>query len=125
MPIRACRSALRAIAAAAVAVAVAVAAVTFGMAGVASANDTRTAVSTAASPDTTPDTLPEPNVFIPEDRDLSDCMSSLPKPGCGSEERGGAAQYITFAVLMLGMTFIGWRIFLGVRRRDRSQTPTT
>ena len=78
-----------------------------------------------SAPTAPPDTLPEPNVYIPEDRDLSDCLSSLPKPDCGSEDRGGAAQYITFAVLMLGMAFIGWRIFLGVRRRDRAQTPTS
>jgi hypothetical protein len=72
---------------------------------------------------TVPDTLPDANVYIPDDRDLSDCLSSLPKPECGSEDRGGAAQLITFGVLMVGMAFIGWRIYLGVRRRDRSSTP--
>jgi hypothetical protein len=83
------------------------------------------ALSTTALPSgATPDTLPEANVYLPEDRNLSDCLSSLPKPGCGSEQRGGAIQLVTFAVLMLGMAFIGWRIFLGVRRRDRANTPT-
>jgi len=70
------------------------------------------------------DTLPEPNPFIPEDRNLSDCLSSLPKPGCGSEARGGALQFATFGILMLGMAFIGWRVFRSVKRRDDAQTPT-
>jgi hypothetical protein len=29
------------------------------------------------------------NDFIPENRNLSECVSALPKPGCGSSARGG------------------------------------
>jgi hypothetical protein len=68
------------------------------------------------------DTLPEPNPFIPEDRNLSDCLSSIPKPGCGSEARGGPLQLATFGILMAGMAFIGWRVFRAVKRRDDAHT---
>ena len=60
------------------------------------------------------------NDFIPENVNLGDCVSSMPRPDCGSESHGGPHQLITFAVLMLGMAFIGWRIFRSVRRQERS-----
>jgi hypothetical protein len=59
------------------------------------------------------------NDFIPADVNLGDCVSSMPRPDCGSESHGGPHQLITFAVLMLGMAFIGWRIFRSVRRQER------
>ncbi len=59
------------------------------------------------------------NPFLPDERDIGDCASSLPKPDCGSDARGGWQQATVFAVLMCGMAFIGWRIFRAVRRRDR------
>jgi hypothetical protein len=59
------------------------------------------------------------NEFIPDEANLGDCLSSLPRPGCGSDLRGGWRQALTFAILMLGMAFIGWRIFRSVRQRDR------
>ena len=63
------------------------------------------------------------NDFIPQDVNLGDCVSSMPRPDCGSESQGGAAQAITFGVLMLGMSFIGWRIFRAVRRQERATPP--
>ena len=71
----------------------------------------------------TGDTVPNAgnNPFIPENRNLSECVSSLPRPDCGSSAQGGWAQGATFGALMLGMSFIGWRIFRGVRKRDRQQ----
>lgn len=66
-----------------------------------------------ASP--TPTTL---NDFFPAERDISDCLSVLPKPGCGSEARGGWAQTAVFGAIMLGLTVIGIRIVIGLRRRD-------
>ena len=59
-----------------------------------------------------------PNEFIPEDRDLSDCLSALPKPDCGSEARGGWRQGLILALVLLGMIGIAARIVVGVRRRD-------
>lgn len=63
------------------------------------------------------------NDFIPADVNLGDCVSSVPRPDCGSESHGGSGQAITFAVLMLGMAFIGWRIFRSVRRQERADQP--
>ena len=63
------------------------------------------------------------NPYIPENRNVGDCASSLPRPDCGSAARGGPTQLLTMAALMLGMAFIGWRISVGVRRRDRPRDP--
>lgn len=60
------------------------------------------------------------NPYIPEDANIGDCVSSLPRPDCGSEARGGFHELLTFGVLMMGMAFIGWRIFRSVRKRDRA-----
>lgn len=60
------------------------------------------------------------NPFIPEDPNIGDCVSSLPRPGCGAEASTSAKTALTFAVLMLAMAFIGWRIARGVRQRDSS-----
>jgi len=81
--------------------------------------------ATQAPPPTDPAEPPAAtaNPFLPDNENPTECLSSLPRPECGSEERGGAIQLLTFAILMLGMTFIGWRIALGVRRRDRAMSP--
>jgi hypothetical protein len=62
------------------------------------------------------------NDFIPEDRDLSECISSLPKPGCGSDARGGWRQGVVLALVLGGMLAIGVRVAVAVRRRDRALT---
>ena len=66
-------------------------------------------------------TTPEPppvtaNEFLPRERDLSDCVGALEKPGCGSEARGGAGQTAVFVLIMLGMALIFTRIVIGVRK---------
>jgi len=58
------------------------------------------------------------NDFMPQEANLSDCLGSLPRPGCGSDARGGWRQYLTMGVLSLGLAFVGWRIARGVRARD-------
>lgn len=58
------------------------------------------------------------NPFIPEDVNIGDCVSALPRPGCGNEIRGDSHAMLTFGVLMAGLAFIGWRIARSVRRRD-------
>jgi hypothetical protein len=64
------------------------------------------------------------NDFLPAERSLSECLSVLPKPGCGSEARGGWAQTAVFLALIGGLGVIGTRIVIGIRRRDeRSITP--
>jgi hypothetical protein len=75
--------------------------------------------STEASPVTTvPEPAPEAtdNPFIPENANLGDCVSSLPRPGCGSEARGGAGQWLVFGALVGGLGFIGWRVSRGIRK---------
>jgi hypothetical protein len=56
------------------------------------------------------------NDFIPENRNLSECVSALPKPGCGSSARGGWRQGAILGVLVVGLAFIAWRIVRSVRR---------
>lgn len=86
-------------------------------------------LASAGSALATPDP-PEPsppatyNEFYPAERDLSDCLSALPKPGCGSEARGGFHQNAVFLVLVLGLAVIGTRIVVAIRRRDRELTDT-
>jgi hypothetical protein len=60
------------------------------------------------------------NPFIPENVNIGDCVSSLPRPGCGSEAGSSGATLLTFGVLTAGLAFIGWRVARGVRQRDRT-----
>lgn len=71
---------------------------------------------------TTPDDTVNP--FLPEDRALSDCVSAVPKPGCGSKARGGWHQYLVAIAMFGGIAIIGWRIVAGVRRA-RPEPPAT
>jgi hypothetical protein len=83
---------------------------------------TAVGIGGSAAASTDPEPPPPPvtvNEFIPEDRDLTDCLSALPKPGCGSEARGGWRQGLVFGALVLGLAIIGGRVAYGVRRRDR------
>jgi hypothetical protein len=63
------------------------------------------------------------NPFIPEDANIGDCVSSLPRPNCGSEIRGDSHALMTFGVLVAGLAFIGWRVGRSVRRRDTRTVP--
>ncbi|MBI5089003.1 MAG: hypothetical protein HZB15_09145 [Actinobacteria bacterium] len=65
------------------------------------------------------------NPFIPEDANIGDCVSALPRPDCGSEAQGGSRQYLILVGLLAGMGFIGWRIARGVRSRDRADASST
>jgi len=60
----------------------------------------------------------EDNVFTPEDANISSCVGTLERPGCGSKSKGGWRMYLTFAFLMSGMGFIGWRIGRSIKARD-------
>jgi hypothetical protein len=69
------------------------------------------------------------NEFIPQDRDLGECISALPKPGCGSDAQSDWHQELVLGVMVAGMVFVGWRIVRGVRRREPNHadvdTPST
>lgn len=65
------------------------------------------------------------NDFVPTERDLSECISAVPKPGCGSEARGGWRQTAIFVLVIGGLGFIGWRVVAGARKNlAASGTPT-
>jgi len=97
---------------------------TFGAAGPA-------AVAGAAPPPTTEapvSTVPTStlNDFIPTQRDLSDCISAVQKPGCGSESESDYHQMLVFAALIGGMALIAWRVVVGARKnRQEIGEPTT
>ena len=61
------------------------------------------------------------NDFIPTDRDISDCISAVPKPGCGSEARGGWHQSLVLIAILAGLTLITWRIVAGARKAKAAQ----
>lgn len=65
------------------------------------------------------------NVFLPEQRPLSDCLNSLPRPNCGSKAQGGWRQGTIFALMVAGLAFIGWRITRLVRRNRREPDATS
>lgn len=79
----------------------------------------RSAPVAAAAASPTPAATPSDTVnpFLPEDRAISDCVSAVPKPGCGSKARGGWHQYLVAVAMFGGVAIIGWRIVAGVRRR--------
>jgi len=95
--------------------------------GVASTGVASTGVAPIATgtPPGGDDAPPVTNDFMDLDRDVSDCISAMPKPGCGREptssgDRGGWQQILLFGVLMLGMAGIGTRVAFSVRARDRA-----
>lgn len=57
------------------------------------------------------------NDFLPEDRDVTDCIGVLERPGCGNENRGGWRQYAVLGVLLAGLLVVFGNIARGVRRR--------
>ena len=60
------------------------------------------------------------NPFLPDGANIGDCLSSLPRPDCGSQARGGFAQWSVLVVLVAGLAFIGWRVVRGARRNARA-----
>ena len=79
----------------------------------------------APSPTAPPATVPvvTANEFLPTDRDLSDCVGVLEKPGCGSQARGGTAITVVFIIMLLAMVLIFARIAVGVRQNRRAIDP--
>jgi hypothetical protein len=73
----------------------------------------------AARESSPPDTVVD-NEFIPEDRDLSECISALPQPGCGSENRSGWRQWLILGAIVVALAFITWRVVRAARRTRRS-----
>ncbi len=58
------------------------------------------------------------------ERDPSECIGFLPKPGCGKEpeqsgDRGGAMQWTVFGLIMGGVGTVGAVLTRNVIKRDR------
>jgi hypothetical protein len=91
------------------------------------ASGTVVALGTVAAPD---DDIPvvTANPFIPENQDLTTCVGLLPRPGCGSEARGGPHQYLVAGAMVGGLALIFGRVAWGVhrnrRRPEESSTPS-
>lgn len=80
-------------------------------------------VETAVVESTVPGALD--NEFVPVDRDISECISAIPKPGCGSEARGGWRQGLVLVAILAGLALIAWRIVAGARKARRVESPTS
>jgi len=74
-------------------------------------------VAVSGTPPTDPPYVAD-NDFLPE-RDLSDCVSAMPQPNCGSTSKGGWRQGLVFGAVVAGLAFVGWRITRTVRRNRR------
>lgn len=83
--------------------------------------DRLTEPSTRFEPATS--TIEPANEFVPADRSVSECISAIPKPGCGSEARGGWRQTLIFAAILAGLALIAWRVVIGARRAQLSRAP--
>ncbi len=61
------------------------------------------------------------NDFLPRQQNLTDCVGTVQLPNCGGDNpnKGDAQMYLTFGVMLAGMAFIGWRIVVGLQRRER------
>ncbi len=90
----------------------------------------------ASVPPTVPPTVPaetiddeividEANPFLPENRDLSDCIGMLQRPGCGSEARGGWHQNVVAIVMVSGLLLVFGRVAWGVRRSQKNMAADT
>lgn len=77
--------------------------------------------------DTVDTTVPvtEPSYVYDLEKEPSECIGFLPKPGCGKKpeqagDRGGALQYLVFGIMLSGLTVIGTVLVRNVIKRDRA-----
>ena len=59
------------------------------------------------------------NPFLPEDADLTACVGTLQRPGCGSDQRGGWHQNLVAIAMIGGLLIIFGRVAWGVARNRR------
>lgn len=74
---------------------------------------------TSEPDDPAPVTTVAENPFLPDDSDVNvtDCVSAVPRPECGSKERGGWRQYVVFGAMAGGLALIGTRVVMQMNRR--------
>lgn len=61
------------------------------------------------------------------EKEPSECIGFLPKPGCGKKpqqagDRGGSLQYLTFGIMIIGVGTIGSVLVRNVIKRDRAMS---
>jgi hypothetical protein len=76
------------------------------------------------APPTTELVVDEANPFLPENRDLTDCVGMLQRPGCGSEARGGWHQNLVAIAMIGGLLIVFGRVAWAVRRSQRHAADT-
>jgi len=88
--------------------------------------DTTAATVGAIAPVTAPvdSTIPvEPpttaNDFFPEEGNITDCLGTVERPGCGSKARGGWRQTLVFIAMFIGLFIIFGRVAYGVSRNRK------
>ncbi len=69
--------------------------------------------------------IDEANPFLPENRDLSECIGMLQRPGCGSEARGGWHQDLVAIVMVTGLLIVFGRVAWAVRRSQKTAAAST
>ena len=74
-------------------------------------------VDSSAPTDNTSAAEVEKNDFLPQGN-LNSCIGVAERPDCGSKSKGGWRMNLTFAVLVAGLSFVGWRVVRSVRQRD-------
>jgi len=63
------------------------------------------------------------NDLLPDNNDVTNCIGTAEPANCGSKARADGHTYLVFIALILGLTFIGWRIARGVKARDEAKKP--
>ena len=69
--------------------------------------------------------IDEANPFIPESRDLTECVGMLQRPGCGSEARGGWHQNLVAIAMIGGLLIVFGRVAWAIRRSQKNAAVTT
>ena len=82
------------------------------------------AVHAEDASDTTIPQSPDSTYVYDLEKEPSDCIGFLPKPGCGKKpqqagDRGGSLQYLTFGIMILGVGTVGTVLARNVMKRDR------
>ena len=66
------------------------------------------------------------NPFFPEEGNVTDCLGTVERPGCGSKARGGWRQTLVFVAMFIGLFIIFGRVAYGViRNRKRMDSTST
>lgn len=85
------------------------------------------ALAAADDPVGTDTTTDEANPFLPDERDLTDCVGLVERPGCGSESRGGLHQNLVAIAMVGGLLIvfgrIAWSVRRGQQRQESSRVP--